>query len=182
MTFAPALRLPEALMLGSEVVPMTVTMPLHQVHPPITVRLVEAVLLFLGVTAALGGSALLVAPAVGLEEWFPDSLLAQLPLVDSWVVPGLVLGVGFGFGSLLTWWGVRHRPDWEWTRWAQRLTGLHWSWLATVLLGVGHAVWIGLELAYLQFSFFHVVYGAVALLLLVLPCTPSVRRELRPAS
>jgi hypothetical protein len=164
-----------------EVVAMTATMTVRQVHRPVAERVLLAVLLFLGVTASIGGAALLVAPAVGREEWFPDDLLDQLPLVDSWVVPGLVLGVCFGAGSLLTWWGMWRRPDWGWTRWAQRLTGLHWSWLATVVLGAGHAVWIGLELASIEFSWFHVLYGAVALVLLLLPLTRAVRADLAVA-
>jgi hypothetical protein len=161
---------------------MTAALPAHRVHRPVAERALLVVLLFLGVTAGVGGAALLVAPALGREEWFPDSLLAQVPLVDSWVVPGLVLGLCFGVGSLLTWWGMWRRPDWGWTRWAQRLTGLHWSWLATVALGAGHALWIGLELAFIEFSFFHVVYGAVALALLLLPLTRTVRAHLAPGS
>jgi hypothetical protein len=161
---------------------MTATLPAHRVHRPVAERALLVVLLFLGVTASMGGAALLIAPAVGREEWFPDSLLAQVPFVDSWVVPGLVLGLCFGAGSLLTWFGMWRRPDWAWTRWAQRLTGLHWSWLATVVLGAGHAVWIGLELAYIEISFFHVVYGAVALALILLPLTHPVRADLAPMS
>lgn len=159
------------------------------VHPPRTrrpsgrrpaaERLLLAVLAFLGVTATLGGAALVIAPVlVGEGTWFPQSWLEDIPLIDSWLLPGLVLGVGFGIGSLVTWWGMLRRPDWSWTRWATHLTGRHWSWLATVLLGAGHCVWIGLELAYIDFSPFHVVYGAVGLLLLLVPFSRPVRRSL----
>jgi hypothetical protein len=155
----------------------------HTVPPttrrPALERLVLALLAFLGVTATLGGGAFVIAPVVvGEGQWFPQSWLEDFPLIDSWVVLGLVLGLGFGVGSLLTWWGMLRRPDWWWTRWASRLTGQHWSWLATVLLGAGHCIWIGLELAFIPLSFFHVVYGAVGLVLLTLPFTRSVREDL----
>lgn len=150
------------------------------IHRPALERLTLGLLLFLGVTASLGGAAFVIAPVVvGEGEWFPQSWLEDIPLIDSWVVPGLVLGIGFGLGSLLTAYGMLRRPRWRWTFWAERLTGQHWSWLATVLLGVGQTTWIGLELAFIPFSFFHVVYGAVGLALLTLPFTRAVREDLR---
>lgn len=148
-------------------------------HRPPVERLVLCLLGFLGLTATLGGAAFVLAPVlVGEGQWFPQSWLEDIPLVDSWLVPGLVLGAGFGLGSLLTWWGMLRRPDWHWARWATHATGRHWSWLATVLLGAGHCLWIGLELAYIPLSYLHVLYGGVAVLLLLLPFSPSVRASL----
>jgi hypothetical protein len=145
---------------------------------PATERATLALLVFLGVTATGGGVAFMVGPTSGPGAWFPEKWLDEIPLIDNFVVPGLVLGICFGLGSLVTAWGMLRRPRWAFLGWVERLTGLHWSWAATVLLGVGHIVWIGLELAYIDFSFFHPLYGAVGLALLTLPFTASMRRAL----
>lgn len=131
------------------------------------------VLTFLGASAVAGGVALLLGAAP------PDDWLNRVPVIDSWVVPGVVLGVGFGFGSLLAAYGIARRPSWRWPRFAERLTHQHWSWLATILIGLGHLVWITLELVYLpQQSALQVVYGAVGVALVLLPLHPAMRRHL----
>lgn len=123
-------------------------------------------------TALAGG----VALAAGIGGRPPVEWLDNVPVVSSWVVPGLVLALGFGLGSLLTMYGVLARPRWTWTSWVERPTGHHWSWIATMLIGWGHAAWIGLELIYLpEPSWLQVVYGPVGLALALLPLLPSLR-------
>ena len=57
--------------------------------------------------------------------------------------------------------------------------GEHWSWLATIVLGLGLTMWIALEVVYLpQTSFLQIVYAAVGLVLLVLPLHPRLRADL----
>ncbi|MBN2177429.1 MAG: hypothetical protein JW722_07210 [Demequinaceae bacterium] len=59
----------------------------------------------------------------------------------------------------------------------------HWSWFATIVIGVGQVVWIGLELAYLPDpSSLQAVFGPVGLALTLLPLTPSAREYLRKDS
>ena len=108
----------------------------------------------------------------------PDDWLDRVPVIDSWAVPAVVLGVGFGLGSLLTAFGVAYRP--RWPRFTERLTHRHWSWYATVLIGLGHLVWIALELVYLPATSVHqAVYGAVGVTLVLLPLHPDMRHYLR---
>jgi hypothetical protein len=103
-----------------------------------------------------------------------------VPIVDSYLIPGLVLGIGFGLGSITTMWGVLRRPRWNWTMRIESVTGRHWSWLATILLGLGQVVWIALEVAYLpELSWLQVLYGPLGLALVVLASLPAVRRYLR---
>jgi hypothetical protein len=140
---------------------------------PAAIRIIEGLLLFLGLTAMAGG----VAMTVGMGEvMLPEEWLEAIPLIDSWLVPGLVLGIGFGVGSLVVFYGMVRRPAWPWVA---RLTGHHWSWIATLALGVGHLVWIGLELVFLpSFSALQVVYGLVGMALLLLPLSSSARHDL----
>lgn len=142
---------------------------------PAAVRVVMATLLFLGVTSLLGGLAMI--SSIGPDDFVPSAWLDDIPLVESWVVPGIVLAVGFGFGSILVYLGMRRRWSWPW---AETLIPYHWSWLGTILLGLGHVIWIGLELVYLPaLSPLQFVYGAVGLMLLALPFLPGVRNHLR---
>lgn len=147
-------------------------------HRPRAVNVTICVLVFLGVTALAGG----IAMVLDLGAMPPGDWLARIPLIDSWVVPGLVLGVGFGLGSLLTAYGVLRRPRWWWLRFAERPTHHHWSWIATILIGLCHLAWIVLELIYLpQPSILQVIYGAVGVALLLLPLHPAVRGYLAQA-
>jgi hypothetical protein len=138
---------------------------------------ITAILAFLGITAVGGGAEMLLYPAG--NAFLPARWLDDIPLVDSWLVPGLVLGLGFGVGSLLTAFGVLRRPRWRPAAGVERLTGQHWSWSATVVLGVAMIAWIALEAAYLPArSWLEVVYGLTGIALAALPWFPAVRRYL----
>jgi hypothetical protein len=143
---------------------------------PVTVTATAGVLGLLGLSAAAGGAAMLsgVGDVAPPRDW-----LDAIPVIDSWLVPGLVLGVGFGLGSLVAAYGVLRRPRWAWLSPVERLSGHHWSWLATVLIGLGQVVWIGLELVYLpEPSMLQAVYGVVGVALVLLSLHPAVRRHL----
>jgi hypothetical protein len=146
-------------------------------HRPFPVVTISALLLVLGIGAVAGGGAMLFG--YGGEFMLPDEYLDVLPLVDSWVVPGLLLGVGFGLGSLVVLYGVLRRPDWPWLHWLERLTRHHWSWVGTIALGVGHVAWITIELVSIPFSLLMPTFGLVALALALLPWLPEVRGHLR---
>lgn len=142
---------------------------------PTTVVGVFGLLLILGVGAVGGGTALVI----GVEGARPpDAYLNDLPLITNWVIPGLILAIGFGLGSLLTAYGVWRRPQWEWAQRLVAFTRHHWAWLATLLLGVGQMVWIIIELVSIPFSFLMPTFGLVGLALSLLPLTPSCRRYL----
>ena len=141
---------------------------------PVSVILAAVLLGFLAVTATAGGLAL-SAGAAPPDEWLDD-----IPVLDTWLIPGLVLAVGFGIGSAVAAFGLWHRPNWSWLAWVERPTGHHWSWLATILIGAGQALWIGLELIYLpELSVLQAVYGPLGLALAILPFTSGMRAHLR---
>ena len=144
---------------------------------PTSVWALVVVLMFLGASAAGGGVAMLA----GFTP--PDRWLDRIPLVGNWVVPGLVLAVGFGAGSLITAYGVLRRPAWFWPATMDRITGHHWSWSAALLLGCGQVVWILLELIFLpEGSALQVVYGVAGAALVLLSLLPPVRRDLAAAT
>lgn len=116
---------------------------------------------------------------LGGDNALPDAWLDALPIVESWVIPGLVLGIGFGIGSLVVGWGMLARPRWSTLGFVERWTGRHWSWSGVVCLGLGQVAWISLELLFLpEPSWLQAVYGPLGLALLLLPFTGSMRRFL----
>jgi hypothetical protein len=142
---------------------------------PRSVTALAAVLFFLGLTAVAGGTALVIGRGAP-----PDGWLDRIPLVDSWTIPGLVLGLGFGVGSLFTGYGVLSGRSWWWLAGLERRTQHHWSWSAAILLGLGQAVWLGLEAVYLPaLSPLQFVYAVVAVALLVSASLRSTRTYLR---
>lgn len=139
---------------------------------PGTVVAAFVLLLFLGVSAVPGSAAL-------FWNTVPDEWLDDIPIIDSWLLPALVLFVGFGIGSLVAAYGVWRRPVWGWLAWVERPTKHHWSWLATVLIGLGQVVWIGLEVVLLpEVTWLQAVYGPLGLALFSLAVTPTMRRYL----
>ena len=138
---------------------------------PLSVKAIRFLLGFLGITATGGGIALMLG--LGGEEWMPTSWLDGVPFIDSWFIPGLVLGLGFGLGSLLVLLATIRRPDWPVTG---QLWGRHWSWAALLAIGLGHVIWIGLQLVYMpEVSPLQPIYGAIGLALFLLPLLPSAR-------
>lgn len=156
---------------------------------PGSVTATIAVLGFLGVTA-LGGGIEMVLFRHG-NTYLPVDMLDGVPLVDSFLVPGLVLGGVFGVGSLLAAVAVRRRRQVPALAWLEAATGRHWAWWATVAIGVGFALWMALEWVWLGTPWdvdttdeavttwvLYGVYDAVAVALLVLPHTRSMRTHL----
>ncbi len=64
--------------------------------------------MFLGVSGLFGGIGLIFG--LGGMDAIPREPLDRIPLIDSWLVPGLVLVVGFGLGSLIAAYGVLRLP------------------------------------------------------------------------
>lgn len=109
-------------------------------------------------------------------QMLPHEPLDRIPLIDSWLIPGL--GIGFGLGSLTAVYGILCKPAWPRPNFVQRLTGRHWSWSATILLGLCQVAWILIEWVYVGMSPLLVIYGAVGAALVVLPLLAPVRRYL----
>lgn len=163
-------------------------LPPRRGRHPRTVPATVAVLGFLGV-AALGGGIEMVVARHG-STYLPADRLARIPVLDTYLVPGLVLATVFGLGALVTAVGMVRRVDWPATRTLEQTTGRHWSWTATVALGLAFTAWMALELVLLGGPWStaaadratawatELAFWATALALLVLPQLPSVRRDL----
>jgi hypothetical protein len=154
---------------------LTATRTVNETRP-VPVAWISALLLVLGLGATAGGAAMTFGVGGNL---LPDEYLDAVPLIDSWVIPGIVLMVGFGIASLIAAYGVLRMPRWRWLDGIERITGYHWSWIATIAIGVGHVIWIGLEFIYIPFSWLMPTFGLIGLALALLPFSAEARRHLR---
>lgn len=117
----------------------------HTGQRPLSLVLAAVLLGFLGITAVGGGVTMVADPSGGLIG-MPAAWMEKVPLLDDWLVPGIVLASWFGLGSLLTLAGMIKRFALPGTDWVERRTGRHWTWLATIVLGATQVAWIGVEL------------------------------------
>lgn len=127
---------------------------------PIWVWLLVAVLGQLAIRALIGGGALLIEPDGSLVGLRTVSL-AGTPFVD-FRIPGLVLGVAFGLGSLIAIAGLyANRP---------------WAWVVAVAVALAFLGWLFVEtrLGFVRPTLYANLATAVAILGLALH--PSVRQ------
>ena len=110
---------------------------------------------------------------IGMEE-----TLAKLP-VSSFVLPGVFLLLVMCLVPALLIVGLLARPDWRWLDPVSRATGMHWSWVGTVALGIVIVIWLGVESLYIGFSaavqYFTAVLGVG---IIVFALVPSTRRAM----
>lgn len=156
---------------------------------PRTLVALIATQVFLGLTALGGGIEMLVWRHGG--TYLPAERLDRIPFIDSYLLPGLILAGLFGLGSLVSAYGMVRTPTWRGLESLQRRTGQHWSWTSAVALGMAFTGWLTVELLLLggpaaaetvadrNVSLAtYAVFVTVAILLLVLPRTGTVRRHL----
>ena len=156
---------------------LTATPAIEVRRRPRSVVVTCTLLAILGVSAVGGGGAMILG--IGGESMIPNEYLDFIPLISSWVVPGLVLAIGFGIGSLFTLYGMLTRPSWRWVDVLERRSGHHWSWVATIAIAVGQVTWILIELATIPFSVLMPIFGLIGLALALLPNLTSVKEYLR---
>lgn len=153
---------------------------------PASVKWTIGILTFLGITALGGGIEMLLFYEG--NEFLPAELIERTPF-DTFIVPGLVLGIVFGLGSLFVAWGMWRRPDIGFLKWVEWLTDRHWAWAGAVLIGFGFTMWMVTEISMLGPPWdsessgdamlawiLYGIYGTTALALLVLPQLRPVRR------
>lgn len=139
---------------------------------PATIWLALALLGFLGV-AAVGGGLVMAADPTGGLIGMPVEWIEPIPFLSDWLVPGLFLAVWFGVGSLVTLGGML-------TGWGRTDSVLHWSWWATVALGVTQVAWIVIELIVMpETLWIQGLMACVGALLVILMLQPSARNHLR---
>ena len=129
--------------------------------------LLIALLLFLAFGALFGGGSLITQPD-GSGFGMPVSILASSPFSD-FTLPGLILFVLFGFGSLVAVYGLIAQPRWAWTEPLTRPLHMHWSLVAAAIIGFGQMIWIVVEVVMIRgVLWLHPTFFLIGLAILLL--------------
>lgn len=137
------------------------TAQLHPTSRPLVVYIVGILLLFVAI-GAIPASLLLVTDPSGASLGLPLEWINQ-SVFGNYLLPGVVLLIVFGLGSLVAAFGVWRRQ--------------HWSWQLSILLGVALMIWIVVQYFTIQtFFFLQPVMFITGLLLAALPFASSMRR------
>ena len=144
---------------------------------PVSVWLLSVVLVILALGGLSGAWMFLTHPdgrGIGMQ-----GALAKLP-VSNFVLPGVFLLLVMCFVPTLLVVGLLARPDWRWLDPLSRATGMHWSWVGTVALGVVIVIWLGVQSLYMGFSAAAQYFtAALGLAIIAFALVPSTRRAMR---
>jgi hypothetical protein len=136
-----------------------------------------ALLLFLAV-GALPAAILLVAQPHGNPMGMPYAMIAATPFAQmgGWLIPGIILFVVIGLGSLFTAWSLFALPEWPWLQRLNPVRSRHWAWTLLLLLGVAVMIWILVQVTMIPWSALQPTIFATGLLLAAVAATTSLRR------
>ena len=136
---------------------------------------------FLGLGAIGGGVTFLLDPSGGAAGLTVE-LLERAP-VDSYLLPGLLLVLGFGVpASILVAAILRPGdgpPRLRVLRWVEQRSRHRWAWLGSRLLGAVLMVWIVVQVLLIEFSWFQPLMLLIGAALVALPASRGVRSDLR---
>lgn len=145
---------------------------------PLTAKLLIALVGLQALSGIGGGVGLVVGPK-GEVLQMPLEFLEGTPFAD-YLVPGLILLIVLGLFAALVFYGLAWRPRWAWTDFFNRWTGQHWSWSASLVLGIGLTIWIVVEMIMIrQVAAIQVLYLALGALILAVALLPPTRHYYR---
>jgi hypothetical protein len=107
-------------------------------------RVLVGLLIFLGLGGVVGGVGMLAAPngsMIGLDPAF----LEPVPLLETWLIPGLFLLFALGVLPLVTAWAVVAAPVLAWAGPLERRTHEHFAWAASLATAVLLVMFIAYE-------------------------------------
>jgi hypothetical protein len=139
--------------------------------------LLIALYAFQGISATPSGLVLVVDPTGGLMQ-MPLAMLAGSPF-SNYLIPGLILCIGLGFGAFFMLVSLLALPKWEF---AQRLSPFaeeHWTLAASLAFGTALMIWIAVQVLMVGLgTFLQPLYFGVGLAIFLLTLVAPMRRYL----
>jgi hypothetical protein len=142
---------------------------------PLIVRVLILLHILLALGALLGGGAFLMAPDGHLIQ-MPISHLEKSPFSD-FFIPGWFLFTFLGLYPLTVAYSLWKLPSWQWPDRLNPFKQYHWSWAASLSVGVIVIIWITVEILWIPFGFVHILYLVWGATLLLLTLLPKVRKN-----
>jgi hypothetical protein len=145
---------------------------------PLSIYLLMALLLFLGISAIYGGYNLIADPS-GNRLQLPSGWLELTPF-PNYFIPGLILFTVLGIFPLVATVLLFFKPHWAIMKPLEHLTHKHWSWLASLTAGIALIIWITVQ--FLMFGARHPIQigleltlGTLGVVIIAVSLLPSVR-------
>lgn len=137
-------------------------------RPILLLSILSFVLLLLAGGGIYGGYHLILDPSGGLLN-MPLSALEQTPF-PNYTIPGYILLFGYGFGGLISIYGLWSRAPLPLLSPLARWTHEYWAWDLSLALGVGLIIWLTYQaIFYRAFAPIQLGMYGVAILLIGLP-------------
>jgi hypothetical protein len=138
--------------------------------------LIYALLGVLSTGAFYGSIPFILAPdgsMLGMgAEMLDDSIF------QNYLIPGIILFLVFGIGSLFTLYGLIRRPDIRWPEKLNLLSDHYWAWTFSIYIGSGLIIWINVQLLMLwSLDLLHIIYSMYGLALICISLLPQVRNS-----
>jgi hypothetical protein len=147
---------------------------------PVPTRALVGLLAFQGISA-IGGGAAFLADTSGAVAGMGTEVLAGTPFT-TYLWPGLLLSLGLGVPALVAAVGVHRRGRSRLAEPLERVTGYHWSWSVSLLLGLALMAWIVVQVLLItERSALQPTMFAVGAALVALTLLPAVRHDLEIA-
>ncbi|WP_245922632.1 hypothetical protein [Alkalicoccus saliphilus] len=141
--------------------------------PPV-VKLLLVFHLLLAAGAFFGGGGLVIDPSGNLLL-LPLSFLDRSPF-SSYLVPGVMLIVLFGFIPLITVWGFIRRPSWKAPEIINLFKEKHWAWSVSLYTGFALVIWIIVQTYFFQqVLVIHLACAGLGLLIQAVTVLPQVQ-------
>lgn len=147
-------------------------------HTLILLILLSLCLLLVGVGGFYGGIAMLGDPN-GSPMGMPVSDLKWTPF-QSYFIPGLILILVWGCGSLLILASLWRRPQFAMLDGISQRMHEHWAWGLTILLGLALIIWLTVQVITLPaVAPIQYVMYSLSILIMAIPLLPQMRQHYR---
>ena len=139
--------------------------------------LVLIVLMFIMSIGSLISGALLFLSPGGKAMGMSTEMLSGT-IFPNFLVPGIVLFIFLGIFPMLVGIGLIHKSDWRWARALNPFPAHHWTWTASIAVGIITLFWMIIELSLVGYiSLLQPLVLLWGVVFLLLTTVPSVRKH-----
>jgi hypothetical protein len=134
-------------------------------------------LLFLGISAVVGGGALIISPSGKLLGGMPLAILKNTPFFN-FLVPGIILFLVLGIFPIFTAWSLIHKSVLPFAEYFNFFKDMHWSWSYSIYCAFALIIWIQIETYFIQgVGWLQMFYMLYSIPMLIVALLPSVRNS-----
>ncbi|OXG07020.1 hypothetical protein BC749_107239 [Flavobacterium araucananum] len=137
----------------------------------------RALLSFLGLTAMIGGGALIISPSGKLLGGLPLSILENSPFAD-FLIPGIILFFVLGFLPLLIVVALVKRPFIPFAEHFNFFKDMYWAWTYSIYIALVLIIWIQTETFFVQgVGWLQMFYMLYAIAMIIVALLPEIRNS-----